>query len=250
MTWTNEFTSRALDGLPKDKYRQRVQAELTDHLLELADELEAGGYVPEEAQARALELMGDPTQLNPSFQERWVLWASNWKYFLSSLLKTAIHSALVNTLVRWIMLMPIVLMGRGILFDWLEAGHLMPVIAFTLINFLPGLLFSVRELHERFAIHPRRTILLFFGLLMVWALDASPWIYPLLPNHVLLTPLNIFAVVFIVPVLIGQFPLELLAMKSSPVAYYYLLLSFLLSILFALFYRPKSSKPFLLSDKT
>ena len=194
--------------------------------------------------------MGTPEKLNPSFRERWVLWASNRKYFLSSLLKATIHSALVNMLVRWIILMPTVLMGRGILFDWLESGHLAPVVAFTLINFLPGLLFSTRELHERFAIHPRRTALLFFGLLMVWALDASPWIYPLLPNHILLTPLNIFAVVFIVPVFIGQFPLELLAMKSSPVAYFYLILSFLLCILFALFYRPKNRKPFLLSDKT
>jgi len=40
MTQISEFIDLALNGLPKDKYRRRIQAELTDHLLESADELE------------------------------------------------------------------------------------------------------------------------------------------------------------------------------------------------------------------
>jgi len=247
--WTDEFISRALDGLPKDKYRQRAQAELTDHLLELADELESGGYSPEEAQARAAALMGNPTELNPFFREAWVRRASNWTYCLSALLKAAIHATFANIFARWILIYPILTFGHGILFDGLESGNPLPTILFTLLNFLPGLWFCARELHERFFLHPRRTILAHLGFLMLWLLDLSPWIYPMLPHHILFTPFNIFAFFFIIPVFLGQLPLELLAMDNSPAAVWYLILSFTLCLLFALFYRPKSSKPFLLGDK-
>ena len=95
--WTDDFLTHALDGLPKDKYRARAKAELTDHLLELCADLESGGYSPEEAQTRALEFMGDPVELNPSFREAWVRRASNWKYCLVSFLKAGLDAVLVNT---------------------------------------------------------------------------------------------------------------------------------------------------------
>lgn len=250
MTWTRDFISRALEGIPKDKYRQRVQKELTDHLLELADELESGGYSPEEAQSRALELMGDPDELNPSFRELWVLWAGNWKYCLFALLKAAVHATFANVFARWVLVYPMLVFGHGILFDGLESGNPLPITLFTLVNFLPGLWFCARELHERFFLHPRRAVLIGIGFLTLWVLDISPWIYGLLPNHILFTPFNIFALLFIIPVFLGQFPLEMLAMDSSPAAICYLILSFLLCLLFAFFYRPKYNKPFLLSDKT
>lgn len=249
--WTDEFISATLDGLPKDKYRDRANAELADHLLELAEELEAGGYSPEEAQARALELMGDPAELNPSFQEEWVRRASNWKYCLSALLKASVHATAASLLARWILVYPILIFGRGILFDVLQRSNPLPIILFTLVNFLPGLWFCARELHERFFLHPHRTALLLSGFLMLWLLDISFWVYPMLPNHILLTPFNIFALLIIIPVLFGQFPLVLLSMdSSSPAASRYLILSLSLCLLFALFFRPKHNKPFMLSDKT
>ena len=249
MTWTTEFISHALDGIPKDKYLQRTKAELTDHLMELASDLESGGYSPKEAQARALELMGDPAQLNPSFREEWVRRASNWKYCLSALLKAAIHATAANIFTRWILLYPLLIFGHGVLFDVLENGNPLSVSLFTLVNFLPGLWFCARELHERFFLHPRHTVLMCIGFLSLWILDVSPWIYSLLPNHILFTPFNIFALLFILPVFFGQLPLEMLAMDASPSAVWYLVLSFTLCLLFALFYRPKSNKPFMLSDK-
>lgn len=248
--WTDDFLARCLDGLPKDKYRKRTESELTDHLLELCADLESGGYSPEEAQARALELMGDPEELNPSFREEWVRRASNWKYCLSALLKAAIHAMAANIFARWILLYPILVFGHGILFDGLESGHPLSVTLFTLVNFLPGLWFCARELHERFFLHPRRTVLVCLGFLTLWVLDISPWIYPMLPNHILLTPFNIFALFFIIPTFLGQLPLELLAMDNSPAAVWYLILSFTLCLFFARFYRPKHNRPFMLSDKT
>lgn len=249
MTWTRDFISRALEGIPKDKYRKRMKAELEDHLIALARDLEDNGTAPEQAREQAVALMGAPEDLNVSFREVWLTRANNWKYCLASLLKPAVHAVLVNILARWVLIMPIVLTGRGLLFDYLESGSLLPVVLFTLVNFLPGLWFCGRELHERFAIHPRRKLFLFIGFALAWLLDIFPWVYSLLPNSIIFTPLNIFALVIIIPSFLGQIPLELLAMRSSPAAYQYLCLSVLLSLLFALFYRPKGDRPFLLGDK-
>lgn len=57
------------------KERKAVRQELEDHLQDHADALEAAGYPPEQAQAHALEAMGDPKQvgeaLSAAFPLRW-----------------------------------------------------------------------------------------------------------------------------------------------------------------------------------
>lgn len=57
------------------KERKAVRQELEDHLQDHAEALEAAGYPPEQAQAHALEAMGDPKQvgeeLSAAFPLRW-----------------------------------------------------------------------------------------------------------------------------------------------------------------------------------
>lgn len=249
MTWTTEFIDLALNGLPKDKYRKRIQAELTDHLLELETELETSGLAPEAAQARALELMGDPSELNPAFRESWGRRASSWKYCLGALCKAAIHTVLVNSLTRWLVCMPILLAASRQLFEFLRSVFPFSIFLFSLVNFLPGLWFCARELSERFAIHPHRQKLLLCGLVMAWFFESLPFLSTIIHSSVVLTFLGS---IIILPMLLGQFPLAILSWASSNVnfdASVYFLFTLILSVLFALFYRPKSSKPFLLSDK-
>ena len=252
--WTDDFLSQCLEGLPKDKYRKRAQDELTDHLLELAGDLESGGYSPEEAQERALELMGSPEELNPAFREEWVRRASNWKYCLVSFLKAGLDAVLVNALARWVVLMPVVLVASMWLFDHLESGSPFPVILFALVNFLPGLWFCARELHERFAIHPQRRFLLFCGLLTAWFMEMLPFFPIPYKSSGPLAVARFLQGIYQLPFFLGQFPMLILTWSTSYTAQSafntYCFSTLFLCVFFALFYRPKSDKPFMLSDKT
>lgn len=71
--WTDEFISGVLYGLPPhSEYRWQVQKELEDHLAALALDLEDSGYSAEDAQKRALSLMGSPDELNRVYRVRFV----------------------------------------------------------------------------------------------------------------------------------------------------------------------------------
>ena len=67
-----EFLKRALADLPKSEYRNRLQAELTDHLEQLTDDLEKAAYSPEEARVEALRQMGDAKELNAGYWAEWL----------------------------------------------------------------------------------------------------------------------------------------------------------------------------------
>jgi hypothetical protein len=244
--------SRCLDGLPKDKYRKRAQAELTDHLLTLTDELEAGGYSPEEAKTRATELMGAPEELNEDFRAEWVRRASSLKYCLIAFLENGFYAAMVNFLSRWLLVMPLLLGAGDWLYDGLLAGGLPAGIIFTAANYLPGLWFAASELHKRFALHPRRKGLLLCGLAVVWLMEFLPLNLSVVPAP--LGPLYVLqslCSIFLLPLMFCQFPAVLLAWETPYSATYtyrtHWVLSLLFTVLFALFYRKKNKKT---ADKT
>jgi len=255
MTQISEFIDLALNGLPKDKYRRRIQAELTDHLLELADELEVDGYSPEDVQARAIELMGDPAHLNPSFREIWIRRTSNFKYCVGAFFKAAFHAFLVNTFLRYLLTFPLAKIAASDLLESLFGYNSpIPIFLFALVYVLPGLWFSARELSERFAIHPHRKRLLLCGFLTVWFLDMLPFLPTIFDLDRLPAAFHFLTGGIRLPMYLGHLLLIALAwdnsfdMNSASIAYNFSIL--ILCILFARFYRPKHSKPFILSDKT
>jgi len=170
LNWTTKFIARCLDGLPKDNYRARATAELTDHLLELAEELEAGGYSPEEAQARTLELMGDPEQLNPSFRAEWVQRASRLGYCVGRVFRSAFYGILCNTLIRGMLFLPIMLLTGK-----LYSPYSPTVLLIRVVCFLPGLWLAVYNVRKDFSLFPplRQTSLCYIASLFVWLLDLS-----------------------------------------------------------------------------
>jgi len=187
--WTDEFISRALDGIPKDKYRQRAQTELTDHLLALADELEAGGYSPEEAQNRALELMGKPEELAQQYLDAWKKYACSLKYIFPRLKEGVIQLFATCFLCRMLYpLLAVVVFNPlfdddsslyRLLFDLICFIDNHIYVFYVLITFLPSLLRYMYVLNHSFALHPHRNRILGISLLSGWTLHCIP-LYPLL----------------------------------------------------------------------
>ena len=249
--WTDSFLDACLDGLPKDKYRKRTRAELEDHLLTLTDELAASGYTPEEAQTRAVELMGDPGDLNEGFRAEWVRRAKHLKYILPAFLETGFYAAMVNFLSRWVLVMPLLLGAGDWLYDGLIAGGLPAGLLFTAANYLPGLWFASSELHNRFGLLPQRRRMILGGLAVVWLMEFIPLNFSILPAPAgLAYVLECLFSIFLLPLFFCQFPLILLAWETPFSATYtyrtHWILSLLFTILFALFYRKKKKQ----ADKT
>lgn len=228
--WTDDFISRALDGLPKDKYRKRAQEELTDHLLALAADLESGGYCPEEAQARAVELMGAPAELNLSFRDEWVRRASNWEYCLSKILIAVIYAFATNTLFRWFIVLPVLSFRNSYLTDCMEAGNCILLLCFAAFNVFPGVWFIAHMLHNDFALHPKRKKVVLCWLIFYWLLEVGPY----LSNLVLIPTFLIFPLFYI-----GHFPIIFLAWTSKFNQTIYAVGVGLVCIYFALFYIPR-----------
>lgn len=140
------------------------------------------------------------------------------------------HTYAVNILCRWFILMPPLLLGKGILFEWMEADGPFPFLIFSVINFFPGVWFSARELNDSFAIHPRCGAMVLTGLLFAWFLEISPFLGGFFAIPLVLIMPLIFA---------GHFPLILLAWESQFHLSLYALIMFLVCMIFALFYRQK-----------
>lgn len=176
--WTDSFLEQCLDGLPKDEYRKRTQAELTDHLMELYNDLESGGYSPEEAQARAVELMGEPEDLNKVFRAEWVRRASRWSPCLKLSLKWAFYGLLFNILSRFFVLIPLLSpLGNHFRDMTYRSPYLTPpVIILSLACFLPGLWFAVQNACREFSLLPYRhqKRMVYPTVLFTWVWDMVP----------------------------------------------------------------------------
>ena len=226
--WTDDFLSRALNGLPKDKYRKRAENELTDHLLELANDLESGGYSPVEAQARAVELMGSPEGLNPDFREEWVRRASRVGYCLGRMFRWAFYGLLLNTWVRGMVFIPSILFSRR--FETWIFPFSPAVFLFRIICFLPGLWLTVHNIHKDFSLFPRlrKHFLYHAASLTIWLLDLSPVILT-----IMIPPLDDVSFFFVFFSYLPLIVLEGEFFKS------YLITQAVLCIVFPYFYYPK-----------
>lgn len=69
--WMEDFIRLCLVKIPDLPYRRRLAGELADHLEALSADLEAGGLSPGQAQALALERMGDPEVLSAAYLAQW-----------------------------------------------------------------------------------------------------------------------------------------------------------------------------------
>ena len=183
MKWYDSFVTSCLDGLPKDKYRKRAQAELTDHLLTLTDELAASGYSPEEAQIRAVELMGDPGELNEGFRAEWVQKAEQFSYCAPLLVSTVFVGLLLGSLLTWFILIP-----GTYFFPWLfTADHLYAI--FYALHLVPAYWMGAKELDRAFALHPHKPRFVVFGLVLAWSIEipltfAGFFLFQLIPLSV------------------------------------------------------------------
>ena len=148
--WTDDFLARCLDGLPKDKYRKRAESELTDHLLELCADLESGGYSPEEAQARAVELMGKPLELKEHFHEQWKQRAEKLVFLLPVLIKSGGIGFLFRIFIRVFFIYPIWFFGAK-LFDITIPNSIICVL-FAIAGFWPSVPFIRAEIHRTFSL--------------------------------------------------------------------------------------------------
>ncbi|MDR3728766.1 MAG: hypothetical protein Q3X94_03200 [Oscillospiraceae bacterium] len=69
--WMEDFICLCLSKIPDLPYRRRLAGELADHLASLSADLEAGGLTAGQAQALALERMGDPEALSAAYLAQW-----------------------------------------------------------------------------------------------------------------------------------------------------------------------------------
>ena len=86
MDRAEEYLSGCLSGVPKSKYRARLQSELSDHLNLLTGDLEAVGCAPEEAQREALRQMGDAETLCEVYRAEWLRQPERRRWDLSRML--------------------------------------------------------------------------------------------------------------------------------------------------------------------
>ncbi len=72
MEWAEDYIRRCLSGIPKSKYRERLQSELADHLAQLLEDVSRAGRSEAEARSETLRQMGDADTLNADFRKEWM----------------------------------------------------------------------------------------------------------------------------------------------------------------------------------
>lgn len=71
MNWTQQWIDEVLAEIPPGRYRQRLEAELRDHLETQCRALMEAGWTGEAAQAEALGVMGEPEVLREEYRTAW-----------------------------------------------------------------------------------------------------------------------------------------------------------------------------------
>ena len=79
------YIGQCLSRVPRSSYRERLAAELADHLESLAEALEQGGRTPLQARAEAVEQLGDPEELALQYQSAWQRHAGAPQYWVPRL---------------------------------------------------------------------------------------------------------------------------------------------------------------------
>ena len=71
MDWKQKWINKILTGIPAGNYRQRIEAELRDHLETQYLALLDSGRTKSEAQAEAISIMGAPDELKEEYRASW-----------------------------------------------------------------------------------------------------------------------------------------------------------------------------------
>lgn len=163
--WMEDFIRLCLSKILDLPYR-RLAGELADHLASLSADLEAGGLTAGQAQALALERMGDPEVLSRQLYSRWRQHVRSPRYVLSQL---ALACCIIGLSV---LLIDLTLGAAGLTHDAAPGlpmeGNPVLTGAVGILLFLFPFSLGTFWLTSRFQGHasPRRLVLL--GLLLAW----------------------------------------------------------------------------------
>ena len=83
--WMCGYIGQCLSRVPRSSYRERLAAELADHLESLAEELEQSGRTPPQARTEAVERLGNPEKLALQYQSAWRRHAGAPQYWMPRL---------------------------------------------------------------------------------------------------------------------------------------------------------------------
>ena len=90
MDRAEDYIRRCLSGIPKSKYRKRLQSELADHLALLIRDLETVGYSTDEARTEALRQMGESGALNEGYRAEWLRQPERRRYLIGYTIGTVL----------------------------------------------------------------------------------------------------------------------------------------------------------------
>ena len=164
--WMEPFIRPCLARIPDRLYRKRLTAELADHLESLSADLKAEGLSVQQAQALALERMGNPEELSRQPYGRWRQHVRSPRYVLGQL-------ALACWMMGLVFLLAFFLLGvAGFTYDaapgWSMQGNPAVTAAAGGTIFLIPFSFGAFWLARQFQGHPHPRALVFAGLLLAW----------------------------------------------------------------------------------
>ena len=164
--WMEPFIRPCLARIPDRLYRKRLTAELADHLESLSADLKAEELSVQQAQALALERMGNPEELSRQLYGRWHQHVRSPRYVLGQL-------ALACWMMGLAFLLAFFLLGvAGFTYDaapgWSMQGNPAVTAAAGGTIFLIPFSFGAFWLARQFQGHPHPRALVFAGLLLAW----------------------------------------------------------------------------------
>lgn len=164
--WMEPFIHLCLARIPDRLYRKRLASELADHLASLTSDLEAEGLSAQQAQALALERMGNPETLSRQLSERWRQHVRSPRYVLEQLALACCMTGLS------VLLVCLILGTAGLTQDAAPglpmAGNPALTGAVGCALFLPPFSLGAFWLTRRFLGHSHPRLLVLTGLLLAW----------------------------------------------------------------------------------
>lgn len=176
MSWKQEWVQSVLEEIPAGSWRERMENELNDHLETHLRTLMGSGRTEAEAQAEALEAMGEPKALQEEYR-------AAWRRSLPGRLETVVTRLGVWSAGCGIMgglyILTFMLLGlAGFTYDAyipgrvtfpLLSGNLFYLTVFSCILFLVPFSLGARFLRRCFYEEPHPARLVTAGLLAAWA---------------------------------------------------------------------------------
>ena len=175
LNWTKGFLDRCLEEIPAGNYRSRLHAELEDHLVSLAADLESAGFDRQGAQAAALERMGDPASLNRGYRMAWARHPERALWMLKRMVWGCLLAGICYLLAAGI------LGALGYTYDqvYLDRtslpmiGHPDRCTVFGAATYLAGALAETGFLRRLFRRERHRRIWVTLGLLLAWTFEKT-----------------------------------------------------------------------------